>query len=345
MTRIRSKHELMLPESPNGALVHALKVAGQEWLPVSTLAAALSMPRDGAHEALERLEKLGYHVERHPQLGVRLASAADLLTAEEIAHGLTTKMVGLHVTVLPETSSTNDEAAARAKAGCPDGAVVFAEKQTRGRGRLGRTWASPYAKGLWFSVVLYVDLPEAGASLLTLVGAVAAAETIRAELAIPALIRWPNDIVVRSKKLGGVLVESRSRGGRGRAYILGIGINVNYAADEMPRQIQKHATSLLIECGKPVDRIALARAMLERLDQWCLRVGSGETAGIAEAWRRLSSTLGRRVTVEQGGRQYRGMAIDLDPAGALILRRRKGPVRRFRAHEVTRVVEEPDRMA
>jgi len=337
MTPSKAKPMPPPPGAPNGALVMKLKQAGNEWQSITELAAALHSRRPALAAALDRLEAFGYQLDYHPRMGVRLRTAADLLTNEEIAHDLETRVVGRRIAVFSSATSTNDVAAAAAREGAVDGHVVFAERQTRGRGRRGRTWASARAKGLWFSVILRPQLPEDGASLLTLAAAVAVAEAVRTELHVHALIRWPNDIVVRSRKLGGLLVEALSDGQRGRVYIVGIGINANYGAAEMPRHIRKLATSLMIEKRGPVDRIRLARAVLRRLDDWYARLSQGKGKAISVAWRRLSATLGRSVAIEQHGRRFRGKVVDIDATGSLVLRFRSGFQRRFRAHEVTRL--------
>lgn len=325
---------------PSGPLVRILKQSSHEWRKVAELSAMCMLPARTVHEELERLEHLGYVLERHPQYGLRMVEAVDLLTADEIREGLSTNVVGREVVVLPEVDSTNDEAFRRAQAGCGDGVVVFSEKQRRGRGRLGRSWASPFARGLWFSVVLRPRQLEPDATIFTLLGAVGSAEAIRSHVSLPAQIRWPNDVVVRSRKLGGVLVEVRRAKTTEPVCVLGIGLDVNYSADEMPRHIRAHATSLMIECGMPVDRIHLARTVLRALERWYVAVQEGRSSDLVQLWRSLSSIFGKRVIVETRGHSFRGLAVDIDSNGALVLQRSKGPLRRFLPHEVTRIVEE-----
>jgi len=324
---------------PNGRLVRKLKLAMEDWHGLGGLAKSLHLTRSGLREELDILEILGYELAYHPRLGVRLERWADFLTEAEISYRIRTDVVGSKVVVLDKVTSTNDVAVEMARCGSQEGTTIFAERQTHGRGRLGRVWASPRSKGLWFSTLLRPKLKTDGASLLTIMAAVAISEGIRSELGLPALIRWPNDIIIHGKKVGGVLVEMKSCGTKVPECILGAGVNVNYETEEMPRHIRKIATSLMTELGRPVDRIQSARAMLRSLDMWYQRLRNGDVIDIIDAWRRLSGTLGRNVSIEQHGRQYRGSVVDIDPNGALVLRLRSGGHRIFRSHEITRMTE------
>lgn len=257
------------------------------------------------------------------------------LDAAAVTRGLRPLRIPSRLVCLAETPSTNDACWERAKAGEPEGFTVTAEAQTAGRGRFGRAWHSPPGLGLAVSVLLRPALPAERLSLLTAAAAVAAAETCGPD----ARIRWPNDAVVRDRKIAGVLVEGRpstrsARSGETEpgAFVLGCGLNVNLRPEDFPDDLRAASTSLLIERGAPQDRNAVLRAFLERLDRRYDEALSGDPA-LPRAWRDLSALVGRRVAISEGGRDYRGEVVDLDVLEGISLRL-DGAIRRFRLEHV-----------
>ena len=253
---------------------------------------------------------------------------------EQVRRGLTTRIIGRAVHVYDLVISTNDVVWQLADRGADEGTVVFAEEQTRGRGRLGRTWWSPRGKGLWMSVLLRPPVREGAVPMTTIIGALALADAIRAETRLPAMIRWPNDVIVEEKKVAGVLVEART-GSAGRELVLGIGLDVNAAASEMPEEIAGLATSLSEAAGEEFDRAALARALLHALDRWYQVKLDGDTDAINGRWRELSGSLGRRIALEERGSRYEGDVIDVDVRLGLALRLDRGNIRHFRGEHVS----------
>jgi BirA family biotin operon repressor/biotin-[acetyl-CoA-carboxylase] ligase len=235
---------------------------------------------------------------------------------------------------LDSCASTNDEAAAWARAGAPAGAVVVAAQQTRGRGRLGRRWHSPAGDNLYFSVVLRPPLRAHQVPPLSLAAGVAVAET-SAEFAVAPALKWPNDVQVGDgKKVAGILAEMSSDGERVQHVVLGIGVNLN--GTSFPDEIAATATSLaLARGGQPVALDAFAAALCARLENWhdCL-VASGP-ATIVKAWKRFAHFFGRRLTVSAGTDTFTAVAEDLDDEGALLLLRDDGSRTRVIAGEIT----------
>ena len=178
-------------------------------------------------------------------------------------------MIGEPRRILAECASTNDEAAAWARQGAPEGAVVIADAQTRGRGRQGRSWHSPPGAALYFSTVLRPKLPLPKLPPLTLAVGVALAETVTA-LGVPARLKWPNDVLVEGKKLAGILTESATQGGRLEHVIVGIGVNLS--VEEFPQGV--NAISLHEFCD--ISRDEFVSALCERLDAWYRRFLDGE---------------------------------------------------------------------
>ncbi len=224
--------------------------------------------------------------------------------------------------------------------GAPHGAAVVAEEQTAGRGRRGRSWLSPPGKNLYLSLILRPQLPPARAPELTLVAAVAACEALRA-LGCRAGIKWPNDLQVAGKKLGGILTELHATPGQVDFVVLGIGINLNLAAADLPPELQSIATSAQIELGAPVDRAAFLADLLARLERWSERHLESGFDAIRQRWTKLSTTVGARVRVQLTGQLLEGQALGLDPSGALQIRTDAGAVQTVLAGDVETVRPAP----
>jgi BirA family transcriptional regulator, biotin operon repressor / biotin---[acetyl-CoA-carboxylase] ligase len=275
-----------------------------------------------------------------------MPSAQHLLSPEQLLSGWTPRRVGRRVVVLPEATSTNSVALEMAAQPDADGLAVFAEYQTGGRGRLGRTWASPRGASVLCSVALLsseIGQPDASPHVLTpdpgtltLLAAVAGCEAIRQTTEVVPTIKWPNDLQVAGRKVAGILIESRPAPG-GRIWVVGIGINCLQHEGHFPPELRAQATSLEIESHQPVDRAGLARTLLQRLDAWLAPAAGGScrhtgetpvphnevTARHAEAvhraWLEHAEPIGQRVRLRREGREFGGHVLAVDPSGGLIV--------------------------
>src|SRR5271154_54608 len=244
-----------LRENPDG-------VSGAE------LAEQLKISRAAVWARIEELRRVGYEIEAGPHFGYKLVNSPDALHADDLLARLgKTKVIGRDIQVFEQTTSTNDVIEKLARDGVKEGVVVFAESQTRGRGRLGRKWISPGRKGLWFSVLLRPDLRPQEATQLTIASATALHRAIQAETGLKPEIKWPNDILIGGKKIAGILTELSAEVDKVRYVILGIGIDVNQDANEFPADLKKTATSLKIESSETISRAELATAILLELDK------------------------------------------------------------------------------
>lgn len=223
---------------------------------------------------------------------------------------------GQRVLYYEQVSSTNDLASAVAEAGFPEGFVVIANAQTAGRGRHGRSWASPPGAGLYFSTILR---PLAAAvPLLTIAAGVAVAEGVQSATGLECTVKWPNDVYVGDQKLGGVLAEADSETHVINYVILGIGINVMPAS--YPPDVAARATSIEDQLGRGIDRGLLLAECLASLAARYADLQEGRPEAVLDRWRRRAgSTLGRRVRWQAGGVEREGVAEDIDAAGALIV--------------------------
>lgn len=238
--------------NPDTRILASLRAAGEAGISGAALAKDLGVSRAAVWSRIEELRKAGYDIEASPHHGYQLRSSPDRLHADDLLARLGPgKIIGRDIQVFQETASTNDVVEKMARDSVREGIVVFAESQTRGRGRLGRQWISPSGKGLWFSVLLRPQLPPAAATQLTVVSAVAVARGIERHTGLKPEIKWPNDIVFGTRKVAGILLELGAELDHIRHVVLGIGIDVNLNTHEMPEELRAIATSLRIEGAAP----------------------------------------------------------------------------------------------
>jgi BirA family biotin operon repressor/biotin-[acetyl-CoA-carboxylase] ligase len=302
----------------------------------SELAEQLRISRAAIWSRIEELRKLGYDIEAGPHRGYRLVDEPDALLADDLLARLgKTKIIGRDIQVFEQTTSTNDVVEKLARDGVREGAVVFAESQTKGRGRLGRKWISPARKGLWMSILLRPNLRPQETTQLTVASATALRRAIVSQTRLQPEIKWPNDILINGKKVAGILTEMSAELDRVRHVIPGIGIDVNQDASEFPADLRKIATSLKIEGGESFSRPALAVAILQELDEEYARVCAGKFSEIANEWVEHCGTIGKDVTVRIGDRAIHGRAESLDDEGALVLRTEHGRLQRITGGDVT----------
>ena len=300
------------------------------------LAEQLGISRAAVWARIEDLRRLGYDIEAGPHIGYRMLDEPDLLLADDLLARLgKTRVIGRDIRVFEQTTSTNDVIEKLARDGVKEGVAVFAETQTRGRGRLGRKWVSPGRKGLWFSILLRPALRPPEATRLTVASATALRRAIAAETGLRPEIKWPNDVVINGKKTAGILTEMSAEPDQVRHVVLGIGVNVNLGLGEFPPELRKLATSLKLESGRVISRAELAVAILRELDADYARLGGGGFATVADEWEAHCRTIGRQVTIQIGDRRLRGRAESLDDDGVLLLRTEHGHLERVTGGDVT----------
>ncbi len=300
------------------------------------LAGRLGISRAAIWARIEDLRKLGYEIEASPHHGYRLRHSPDLLLADDLASRLGDGcVVGREIHVFKETASTNDVVERLARDGAKEGVVVFAESQTKGRGRLGRKWHSPAGQGLYFSVLLRPKLRPVEATQLTVVAATALVRAIEAATTVRPVIKWPNDLLVGGRKIAGVLTELSAELDTIKHLILGIGLDVNQTAKDFAPEIREVATSLRIAGGESVSRPELATRILRELDRDYARICGGGFEGLADEWEARCTTIGQNVAIRIGERILKGRAESLDADGALLIRTQHGRLERIIGGDVT----------
>jgi BirA family transcriptional regulator, biotin operon repressor / biotin---[acetyl-CoA-carboxylase] ligase len=315
-------------------ILSALRAADETGINSSALAAVVGENSAAIAQRIDELRGLGYDIESTPHFGYRLLDVPDVLHADDLLSRLPeVRVVGRDIRVFQETSSTNDVVEKLARDGAGEGVVVFAESQTKGRGRLGRKWVSPAGGGLWFSILLRPQLPPASVTQITIAAATGVARAIRAQTGLAPQIKWPNDILIDGRKVVGILTELSAELDRVRYVVLGIGVDVNVM--EFPAEFADAATSLALATGRRFSRAQIAAAILHELDVDYARITAGDFATLAEEWERQCITLGNRVRIHIGDRTVNGRAESLDTDGALLLRSDHGHLERIVGGDVT----------
>lgn len=303
-------------------------VSGQE------MSEKCEVSRTAIWKHIKALREKGYVIESFTKKGYRLVEEPDLLSPLEIKKILTTNYIGKNYIYLDTTDSTNREARLLAQDGAPEGTIVVSEEQSAGRGRLTRGWYSPYGKGVWMSLILRPKFLPTEAPKCTLMAAVALTKAFHKLGLTNAGIKWPNDILVKGKKIVGILTEMSGSMEEISYIVMGMGINISTTKNELPKDIKDIATSFSME-GIQVERKLVLQTILQELENQYNKVVEEGFDSTLEEWKTLSITLNQEVEVRAPGNTYNGYAVDLDSDGNLMVRLSDGTVERIVAGDVT----------
>lgn len=281
---------------------------------------SLKVSRAAVWKEIQSLRALGYEIEALSNTGYRLTGRPDKLFSDEISEGLGTSIIGKKIFSYESLDSTNDAVFKLGEEGLPEGAVVFAEEQKKGRGRLGRTWESPKGRSVLFSYLLRPNFTPSQISRITLVTALSIARALKTLTGVDVGIKWPNDILFEGKKLCGILTEMSAETDRIKFVVVGAGINLNSRPEELP----PGATSIFAVSGKKVDRIQLCQVLLREIEKDYLRLKKVDFSEIAREWEENSVTTGKRVVAKLLDRKIEGQAVGIDQDGALWIRKDNG---------------------
>ncbi len=314
-------------------ILNLLRATKAGFLSGEELARKCGISRTMVWKHIKSLERDGFRIEAVPSQGYRITSTPDILRQADIKHELKTRVIGKDLILLSEVVSTNVVAQEMAISGAPEGTVVIAEIQRGGKGRLGRKWFSPKGN-LYLSVILRPDIAMHKAPVITLMGAVAIASAIRKQCGLAPGIKWPNDVLLRGRKVCGLLSEMSAEQDRIRYLVLGIGVNVNMELRSLPVDVEAVSTTLAREAGQEIDRTLLLRSLLRELDKWYASFLANEQ-DILREWMSLNITVGSRVQVSGAGRIIEGLAQRIDGEGRLIIRQDDGSFQTVAAGDVT----------
>jgi len=300
------------------------------------IARETGMSRSTVWRWVEELRKLGVQVKGQRSTGYFLEKVPDVLTPDLLRKRLKGNLFGKRVFHFFKIDSTNRVAMELGYAGEPEGTIVMAESQTAGRGRSGRTWHSEKSSGLYFTVLLRPRLAPAQAPLLTMLAGVSAHTAIAAQTGVVPELKWPNDLMLNGKKLGGILTEMHAEPSVVRFVIVGIGINVNQ--EKFPSELSAIATSIRREMGRMHYRLELLARLLTQFENDYNRFLREGAKFVVERFESVSTFgRGRRVRVDSGLDSYTGVTAGIGPEGLLLVQRDNGPLTTIIAGDVTEV--------
>jgi BirA family biotin operon repressor/biotin-[acetyl-CoA-carboxylase] ligase len=317
-------------------ILRELLAAGTGWVSGGAMATKLGVSRVSVWHQMEKLRSQGFEFEAQPARGYRLSRTPGKLHTGLVEAQLKVRRKGFTFEVMDEVDSTNDECARRLAAGRSAPFAVFAQKQTRGRGRFGRTWHSESGANLYSSFAFRPRIAPERMQTFTLWMGVTICELVAKFVPVVPGVKWPNDIVFDGKKAGGMLTEARVDADQIRDLVFGLGLNVNSPQSGWPSDLSRRAVSLAELAGREIDMNRLTAALIGRVLLAYERFTDGEHFDtFAELWNKYDVLRGREVTLSEGGRKRRGRVLGVDDGGSLLLRDERGRTQGFRAGEVT----------
>lgn len=331
----------------NGQIIELLRDK-KDFISGEDISRSLGITRAGIWKKVKALRQKGYLIEAVPSKGYKLLSSPDIPTKEEVEAVFKGDVLGKEIIFFDVTTSTNDRAmqigqlsnSAGKRPGQQgrkklEGIVIIANEQEKGRGRFGREWISPPGVNLYFTVLLEPPFSPKEASIITLMASVAVVSSIREQTGLSASIKWPNDILINNKKVGGILTEMKSDMDMIDFIAVGIGVNVNMSSGMFTKAVRSVATSLKLEKKEPVNRVELLGLILSKLEYWYKNIINGRKDTLIEKWRSLDSTIGYTVKVKTPEGVISGIAEGVSDDGELIIKLFSGEAKKVYAGEVT----------
>jgi len=299
----------------------------QEFISGQDICDTLGCSRTAVWKHIKELQKEGYTIESVQKKGYRLAGSPNRLSTAEIMAGLSTKSFARNIVYEESMPSTQKYAHHLAEDGAPEGTLVISDEQTEGRGRLGRLWYSPKGTGIWMSLILRPELALNKIPQLTLTAAVAIVKAIKKVTNIECQIKWPNDVFFNGKKLVGILTELQAEENRAKAVIIGMGMNVNLTADDVPEDIEAIATSIQMISGKAYSRAELIQEIMKEMEVlYHLYITEGFSA-IKLMWESYALNMGKEILARgAGGKIIKGLAKGINDEGVLLLEDEDGQI-------------------
>lgn len=303
-------------------------ISGQE------LCGRFGVSRTAVWKVMNQLKEEGYIIEAVPNKGYKLLENPDVLSVSELKSRVHNRWAGGSIYYYEETGSTNADVKRLAEEGASHGTIAVADKQNAGRGRRGRKWESPAGKDIYFTILLKPDFAPDKASGLTLVMALAVVQAIEQICAVQADIKWPNDIVVNGRKICGILTEMNVETDYIQYVVIGVGINVNL--EQMPKELEDTATSLLIECGKKTKRAELLEAVLRCFEKnYEIYESYLDMEGLLADYNAHLVNLNRQVRVLDPKGEWGGIAKGVNRKGELLVEKENGEIVEVYAGEVS----------
>lgn len=290
----------------------------QDYISGEELAKGLGISRTAVWKQIRELKNEDFIIEAKPRLGYKIASYPDKLLPIIIEKGLKTFVIGRNIYYYQTLNSTNSLARSLAQEGVVEGSLVVAEEQVSGRGRCGRRWVSPKGVNILASMILRPNILPHQVPRFAILGAVSVADSIRKMTGIEAKLRWPNEILLNNKRVGGILTEFGAELDRVDFVILGIGINVNFDLSEFP-ELAGEATSLWMETGVKVSRVELLQILLEQIENNYTLLTGDKFYRLWQRWNSLCWGVGKWVQITSAEGKLSGILKGMDDSGCLII--------------------------
>ena len=317
------------------ALLERLREVQGAWVSGQFLSRELSISRTAVSKNIRTLGREGYRIQAVTKKGYRLMAIPDRLFGAEIKQNLNTRIFGQkeihHYEVI---HSTNIRARELAEKGASEGTLVVAESQTAGRGRRGRLWVSPQNDGIYLSLIARPQLSPSEAPQITLLTAVALANAIMNQTDLLVQIKWPNDLLIRGRKLSGILTELHTEGDLVDYVVIGVGVNINTTIEALSTIKDQKVTSIAIETGERVSRLKFLQAFLVDFEYQYTLLATHGFSSILECWKNLAGIVGQFIRVDMAGRTVKGRVVDIEQTGVLVVESETGEVRQVFSGDV-----------
>ena len=299
-----------------------LKAHNTEYLSGQDLSDVLKISRVAIWKHIKKIQDLGYTVESKKKRGYKLTAGSNLPLPWEITSGLKTKVLGKQVYYYDSIGSTQSQAIKLANNKQNNGMMIVAAKQTEGKGRSGRKWISPTG-GIWFSVILYPKFDISISTLFPIASALALSKALEKTIKISPELKWPNDLMIKGKKIAGILVDASLESNKIENLILGIGINFDVNIKQIEKSLKDtpnyYGVASLSEPKKKTNPVKLIQTFLMELERIYELLDTRQTKKIISEWTKRSSTVGKKIEIETSYGKIKGKAIKIDEDGALLV--------------------------
>lgn len=304
-------------ESTRGKLIELLSSLSDEYVSGQYLCEQLNISRPAVWKHMKELEKDGYEIEAAPRRGYKILSSPNKLSNNTIQWGLETNWLGQNLIHKPSVTSTQILAHKQAQEEAPHGTVVIADEQTKGRGRLNRSWHSHKGDGIWMSMILRPTFEPHRSPQITLLAATVLAEVLKRQCGIKPQIKWPNDVLTDGKKLAGILTELQAEQDQVNYIVLGMGINVNHDLDVFPEELHHLATSVKMKTDKSWELRTIIQDILTTFEKRYEEFIEEGFSKVKLRWEAFGYKLGEKVVIKTQQRTWTARILGIEADGAL----------------------------
>lgn len=321
-------------QSTRNKLIHLLADSKEDYISGQLLSEKLNISRSAIWKHMKELEKEGFKIEGKSRLGYRILDFPKGVSEHTLQWGRNTNWLGKKIIHKESTPSTQIIAHELARNDAKHGTVVIADEQTAGKGRMNRNWHSTKGKGIWLSMILRPTILPYQAPQLTLLTATVLADVIKKITGASVQIKWPNDILINSKKISGILTELQAEQDQIQYIVVGIGMNVNHSLDDLPEDINHKASSLMIETKQTWDIQILIQEILMEFEKAYTEYMTSGFHDIKNKWESYGFKLGKRITIRTMQRTWDGKFLGIAEDGALLVQDDQGETNKLYSAEI-----------